>query len=189
MVRLRFRLALEIAVLGFFINFALTQYYQAHSLHVYAQQISTGHAFGRKQGMPDPNQVFQYMNRARMTSGLPPLEKNDILANLAEQRAKDMAANTYYAHKDSKGQYFDQLLRENGYTVSYGCENLDLEFTTMPEIYVNNWLSSTSGHRECLLNSSVTEAGYAVASIAPMGGENIDSYVVVAIHSTKPEIK
>lgn len=97
-----------------------------------------------------------------------------------------MQKNSYYDHADPEGKYFYDLMQDSGYKVEYGCENLDLQFTRSSKVYVNDWMQSKKGHRECLLNPRVEEAGYAVVRIKPMGGEDVPTYIVVAIHSTQP---
>jgi uncharacterized protein YkwD len=137
---------------------------------------------------PDPNEVFTLANQSRETEGLPPLKANVLLTAVAESRAADMAKNHYYAHKDPSGHfYYDQFIH-NKFSVAYSCENLDLEYGNDAITYVNDWLSSPFGHRQCLLNKEITDAGYAVTQIKDVdyGGTNRTAYIVVAIYSTSP---
>lgn len=155
-----------------------------------SQQVlgtNTYRQFSEQPGMPSPNAIFDQVNSARIKSGLQPLARNDILATLAQQRAEDMSVHTLYSHKGSDGLFFDQLLASSGYAITYGCENLDIEFVTDPAVYVNSWMQSTAGHKECLLNPVATEAGYAVATLGMKSGTDMPSYVVVAIHATSPK--
>jgi len=145
-----------------------------------------GRAFTEIPSLPSPNAVYDTVNTVRLQHGLQPLQRNDALAALAQERAEDMAVNRYYAHRGPDGLAFDQLLQQDGYDIDYGCENLDLDFTLTASTYVNAWLASHAGHRECLLNPTVTDAGYAVSVIANNSPTDIKSYVVVAIHATAP---
>lgn len=147
-----------------------------------------GRSFRVQPGLPDPNAVFSKVNILRKASGLTPLSRDDRLTQLAEERALDMTQNKYYAHKGPDGQFFDAKFRQSGYDFDYACENLDLEFTTTPDTFVQSWLTSKAGHRECLLNNRVTSAGYAVALINPGAGEDFPCYIIVAVHSTETTI-
>lgn len=142
--------------------------------------------FNSSDDMPDPNQVFDMVNGLRAQSGLQPLSKNAVLAELAAQRAADMGRHNYYAHRDPNGYIFSDLLVQNGYNLRYGCENLDLEFSTSPLSYVNSWAQSPS-HNACLLQPEVSAAGYAVTTIANKPGQP-PTYVMVAIHGTTPTV-
>ncbi len=125
--------------------------------------------------------ILSLVNDQRKQHNLPPLVENPRLTAIAQARADDMANNQYYAHQSPKGQYYYDLFPEHGFTSEYSCENLDVEFTTDETVYVNDWLESNKGHKECMLNKKATQAGYAVALFG--GSKNI--YVVVAIHSTE----
>lgn len=142
-------------------------------------------AFTEVPNSPNPNVIYQEINMVRTANGLQPLKRNELLTQLAEERAADMSTNSYYAHKGSNGLVFDQMLASKGYGINYGCENLNLDFTTAANTYVATWLASQP-HKKCILNPTVTDAGYAVARIAQKGNTNVSSYVVVAIHTTTP---
>lgn len=136
---------------------------------------------------PDPNRVFDLVNQARQSQGLSMLTADANLTKIANQRADDMAARHYYAHRDAEGHIFSDLLAADGKEIAYGCENLDLEFSLAPEPYVKDWLTSAR-HQSCLLNKQVKRAGYAVAKLdlIQSGGQTTSAYVVVAIHATEP---
>lgn len=186
MVRLRFLYLLSITIALAIVAPAWEGYNNAprrSGTVLAAQSIAQ---FKTYDGLPDPNEIFRLVNKERLDSGLQPLEKNVVLTHLAEQRAQDMSLNNYYAHKNLAGKLFYNVLADDGYKVDYGCENLDLDFTTEPSTYVSSWMKSTAGHRECLLNATVTQAGYAVAPIANYSTQDRPSYVIVAIHATQP---
>lgn len=156
MVRLRFLYLLSITIAVAFVAPAWQSYSNTprRSGTVLAAQSIT--QFKTYDGLPDPNEIYRLVNNERLTTGLQPLERNETLTHLAEQRAQDMSIHNYYAHKNPAGQLFYNVLADEGYKVDYACENLDLDFTTDPNLYVNSWMKSTAGHRECLLNSNVT---------------------------------
>lgn len=161
-------------------------YASAPSGNVLAVQ-SVGRPFVAPAGMPDPNEIFDQVNKARQAAGLPALIRDDKLADIATTRAQDMSTRAYYAHKSPEGLYYYDLLEQSGYNATYNCENLNLDFTTQANTYVSSWLRSEAGHKECALDSRVTKAGYAVSTIANNSTDVTPSYVIVAIHSTQPE--
>jgi uncharacterized protein YkwD len=180
-MRLRWFLALAI-LLGWLLWLTPT-------LYPVTAPIPTAHilTFPTLPDAPDPNGVFNVVNQSREAQGLPALIADTYLTKIAHQRAADMAARHYYAHRDAEGRIFSDLLAADGEAVVYGCENLDLEFTLTPEIYVKDWLRSPK-HQACMFNKQVTRAGYAVARVdlVQSGGQTNTAYVVVAIHATEP---
>lgn len=140
-------------------------------------------SFPTANNLPDPNAIFDLVNAQREKHGLKPLTKSAALSKAAQQRAVDMQTNNYYAHQGSDGRFFDDLLDSSLYSQSYACENLDLQFSVQPNRYVNDWLGSRSGHKECLLNADVASAGYAVVEVAPTNGADVSAFIVVAIHA------
>lgn len=137
---------------------------------------------------PDPSEVFALANQAREAEGLPALKANPLLTSVAEARATDMAKNHYYGHKDKDGHFYYDLFPSYNFKVTYSCENLDLEYVNEASRYVNDWLYSPFGQRECLMNKEITDAGYAVTQIPDLdfGGRDRTAYIVVAIYSTPP---
>lgn len=142
------------------------------------------------EGLPDINAIFTLINNERLVRGLTPVVADAQLTRIAQERAEDMAAQQYYAHKSPQGKYFYDLMRDNEYYVEYGCENLDLAFTVIPDVYVRDWMNSKRGHRECILKENVTQAGYAVTEFKT-NDERANSqkmYIVVTLYAELPAI-
>ncbi len=139
-------------------------------------------SFNISLGLPDPNQIFAEVNRERSSKNLSPLVKNAELAKVAEMRAADMSTNHYYAHLSPSGKYYYDLMIDD---YGFSCENLGLELSLAAGIFVDSWLQSSSGHRDCMLNPKITQAGYAVRELKPLNASPADtpSYIVVAIHA------
>lgn len=139
-------------------------------------------------GRVDANTVLQLVNEERKKHGVAALESDPALTLVAETRAKDMALNSYYAHETLEGKYFYDYFKRFGFSTGFSCENLDLEFTDDESQYVHDWLTSIHGHKECMLNETVTKAGYATAIFSEKGenGSIANTYVVVAIHAAPP---
>lgn len=107
--------------------------------------FSAQSTFANIEDAPDPNEIFRLVNEARKAEGLKPLVPNSKLTEVAEARAYDMAKNKYYGQKDKDGNFFDALFASRGFSTDYSCENLDLEFTTEAQSYVEDWLTAPSG--------------------------------------------
>lgn len=137
----------------------------------------------------DLDKLFNEINLARQKKGLGALQANQELTDVAQKRAEDMQSKTYYAHQSPDGLYYHDLMKTAGLQVQYSCENLNLDFTYDTSSHINSWLNSKNGHRECMLNSHITQAGYAVAVIPAdkFNGFDKPSVIVVAIYSTPTE--
>lgn len=131
----------------------------------------------------EANQILQLVNNERQRLRLPKLASDPRLVAVAEARAKDMTDNQYYAHINQDGKYFDDLFPSFNFKADYSCENLDIEFTTTESVYVNDWLESTKGHRECMLHKDTSTAGYAATVFGET--QNGKIYLVVGIHATE----
>ena len=135
-------------------------------------------------GLPSADAVFDIVNANRTANNLEPLVKNVNLTKLANDRAADMVARNYYAHKNPDGYMFFDLLEQQNYQTGFACENLDLSFINDPNQYVNDWKNSAKGHKECMLDSRLTDAGYAIVAFDPSDSvDGIEEYIVVAIHA------
>jgi uncharacterized protein YkwD len=130
---------------------------------------------------PDPNDILLKLNEAREATGLKPLIPHAELGLVAQARANDMHIRSYYAHINPEGLYYYDLLREAGIRNAGSCENLNLSSSHSSQTYVDDWLQSPNGHKECALDSTVTHAGYAVIPVDPQAAQ--PSYIVVAIHA------
>lgn len=159
--------------------------------HVLAAHTEEIHkvVYANNSELPDPNQILALVNEQRTEAGNPILAANNKLANIAVKRADDMANNRYYAHLNTEGKYYYDLMLAKGIKVGYSCENLEMAIVTDVNTYINDWMSSTKGHRECMLNANVTQAGYAVSKMTTTDFSSNDPavYLVVAIHSTDLE--
>lgn len=135
---------------------------------------------------PDPNEVFELVNKERVAVGSSALTANAKLAEVAAKRAADMAERQYYAHKNPDGQYYYDLFPAAGITAARSCENLDITFVPDVSMFIDEWSASLRGHRSCMIRKDLTQAGYAVTKmmLVEYGGKEVPAYLVVAIHST-----
>lgn len=127
------------------------------------------------------NALVDEINRVRYENGVAPLEIDGSLTTIAKTRTDDMVTNNYYAHQSPNGTYFSDLMKQNRIEYDFACENLDLAFSGAEGTYVADWMASTKGHRECLLNAKVTKVGVATGSMSVTGASN--STIATAIFS------
>jgi uncharacterized protein YkwD len=125
-------------------------------------------------------------SRSCLTVSTPTKCSNWLTKLVSRLVAKDMAARQYYAHKNPDGHYYYDLFPDQGINVDYSCENLDVVFVPDITQFIDQWMASTHGHRECLTKPDLTQAGYAVTNMmfVEYGGQQVPAYLVVAIHST-----
>ena len=109
----------------------------------------------------DASDVVTLTNENRTDDGLPALAENPLLMQAAQDKANDMAANSYYAHVSPDGKsplYWLQLV---GYHYLNAGENLVIDRTTSEQV-VDAWMASPD-HRANILRPQFTEVGVGVA--------------------------
>ncbi len=153
---------------------------------VQSVKAATAVRFAAEPDTPDPNELLTLVNQQRRNQGLPALVANEKLALVATKRAADMAQRQFYAHKDLEGKYYHDYFPDYGVTANYSCENLDMLFVADNHQAIRDWLASSKGHRECLLNPNVALAGYGIMRLNSwnQAGSTSVAYIVVAIHAT-----
>ena len=121
------------------------------------------------------------INKARVDGVSTKLSTSTELNDVAKLRANDMVLNDYYSHESPTGVTFENYL--NGKV--FACENLQLQTSNDKQSAVDAWLSSSS-HRGCLMNSSVTEVGTAVVEYDTvyLEGKYQTTYIFVMIASS-----
>lgn len=136
--------------------------------------------------IPDTGELLRRINDERRRNNRTELVVDDRLKAAAEKRLKDMVDNQRYSHTSLDGKYYYDLLPELGYNSSYSCENLDIEPSVKPLKFVQSWLSSSGGHKECMLNDKVSRIGIASGKFSRDDKTSQDSFLVIAIFAAKP---
>jgi len=104
------------------------------------------------------DKIIYETNLQRMANGLPILNENKKLNEIAEAKVYDMFRNQYFEHISPDGVAPEQLALSYGYDYSFHGENLILgNFFTEKKI-VQNWMNSPD-HRKNILNENFTEIG------------------------------
>lgn len=106
-------------------------------------------------------QIITLTNKQRQEYGESILKENDKLDQAAEEKAKNMFAENYWAHYSPSGISPWYWMQQTGYTYEYAGENLARGFSDSPAV-VAAWMASKMGHRENILGKNYQEIGIAV---------------------------
>ncbi len=106
-------------------------------------------------------ELIKLTNEQRQKYGLSPVTENSELDKAAEEKAKNMFAENYWAHYSPSGKSPWDFINNSGYKFSYAGENLARNFYTSKDV-VDAWMASKMGHKENVLNTHYKEIGMAV---------------------------
>jgi uncharacterized YkwD family protein len=102
-------------------------------------------------------QVVQLTNEQRRQNGLPGLQVDGDLTNMAQTKARDMLDNNYFSHTSpTYGSPFE-MMKRFGISYRFAGENIGKGQQTAEQV-VSDWMNSP-GHRANILNSSFTHIG------------------------------
>ncbi len=127
----------------------------------------------------------------------PAVAFNMMLAEAARRHADDMLANDYFDHVNSDGQDPFDRMRDAGYALAAGGENLAWrgttgplqEVTTTEQVHVDLFVDSDvpdRGHRRVMLTNGFREVGVSVRSgtfTTLTGGLLIDFISLMVVHN------
>lgn len=99
---------------------------------------------------------------------VPPLTMNPQLRCSARKHSKDMAQNGYFSHVNQQGREHWDRMRDAGYDWHYSSENIAAGRPTAAAT-MDQWIQSTTGHCEALLDPKYTEIGIGYYAGGPMG--------------------
>lgn len=105
-------------------------------------------------------ELLNYTNEERKNHGLSPLIYNPVLGSAADQKARHMLSNNYWAHFAPDGTSPWSFFERNDYRYSFAGENLAKDFLDSKSI-VNAWMNSEK-HRENILQAQYKEVGFAI---------------------------
>jgi hypothetical protein len=109
--------------------------------------------------------IFETANAFRAFHDLSALTWNDKLGAAARTHSEDMAARGYFSHFTPEGKSPADRMTAAGYRWLDWGENITVSYITGVEA-VDNWVHSTSGHREQILTKSHTETGVGCADVS-----------------------
>lgn len=106
------------------------------------------------------DELIQFANESRESSGLKPLKSNDELVEAAKKKGQNMFEHNYWAHFGPNGESPWDFIKESGYLYSFAGENLAKNFSTSLDTH-NAWMNSPT-HRDNILNSRFEDIGIAI---------------------------
>jgi uncharacterized protein YkwD len=135
---------------------------------------------------PDTSEILRLVNGARSGAQVQEVTTDDQLTAIAQERLKDMVQKQYYSHQNLKGQFYYNLFAEHKFQTAYSCENLDIDSVLTAQKYIDDWLKSNEGHKDCLLSSKVSKIGIATGEFSK-GTKSVEkTYLVVTVYATPP---
>ncbi|MFT9600758.1 CAP domain-containing protein [Mesobacillus sp.] len=101
--------------------------------------------------------VIDLTNEHRRKNGLPNLQPDTALSNVAQEKSNDMKAKNYFSHTSpTYGSPFD-MMRDFGVSYQSAGENIAMGQRSAEEV-VNAWMNS-EGHRKNILSPNFTHIG------------------------------
>ena len=111
--------------------------------------------------LPQELELMTLINQLRQNYGLAPLRTDIALVNAARRHSLDMAQTNFFSHIGSDGSSPWDRIREAGYNLGYGGENIAAGYPT-PAGVLNGWLNSP-GHRDNMLSPGFCDLGVGYA--------------------------
>jgi uncharacterized protein YkwD len=108
--------------------------------------------------------VMTAINTRRTSEKVTALPANAILQREAQRLADDMAKNGYLDHTDSTGATFTERMAASGYASGNVAENIGITSGTSGTDVVSNWMISSTGHRESMLDPKHRAIGVGVTT-------------------------
>ncbi|MFC0470193.1 CAP domain-containing protein [Halalkalibacter kiskunsagensis] len=103
------------------------------------------------------SRVIELTNQERRNNGLPDLQADASLSNVARVKSKDMQENNYFSHTSpTYGSPFD-MMRDFDISYNSAGENI-AQGQRSPEEVVQAWMNS-EGHRANIMNGDYTHIG------------------------------
>ena len=109
--------------------------------------------------------TYSGINAIRQKNGLPPLAPDAALADVARQRARDMAAKNYFSHQPPDGCNYVCIMDADGVGHAYAGENIawnTWDWSQTADTAVEMWKNSPP-HLENILNCHYQRFGSGVA--------------------------
>ena len=120
-------------------------------------------------GPPDAQEMLELVNQERAKVGVAPLRLDERLNASAQEKADDMQNRGYYGHvspEGTRGTLF--VFKHMPSKCRYAGENLaevsntDSKFGSS-RFTIDNWMHSTKGHREAILDAKYSLVGFGVS--------------------------
>jgi len=113
--------------------------------------------------------VIDLVNQSRQENNLLPLQENETLKKVAQDKLEDMIKNHYFAHTSPTGINPWFWFSKENYDYKYAGENLAINFLEAEEQH-KAWMESLT-HRKNILNEKFQQIGVAVGA-GEIDGQN-----------------
>lgn len=143
---------------------AAAYYYRRPSYSIAGTRTSTATtAQSLNAGTADPvaSTLLTLLNQERSKYGLPRLQLDTTLSDLARTKSQDMVANRYFSHVSPTLGSPAQMLARNGVRYTQFAENI-AQGSDASRIHAM-WMNS-AGHRANILNPAFTHVGIGTAT-------------------------
>jgi len=117
----------------------------------------------RAEAQVNVNAAASLLSDYRRRNGLPPVEIDTRLVEMADAQAKAMAKRNQVSH-DPGGRNFNKRLSASGFNASRAAENIGAGYHTLAEAF-SGWRDSPS-HNKNMLLAGATKMGIATAYAA-----------------------
>ncbi|MDQ0883919.1 CAP domain-containing protein [Peribacillus sp. V2I11] len=118
---------------------------------------TSNHTVNREESQSVEQQVLSLVNEERSKSGLPSLEMDSDISNVAILKSEDMRDNNYFNHTSpSYGSPFD-MMKSFGISYEYAGENIAAGQPSADAV-MKSWMNSP-GHKANILNKNYTHIG------------------------------
>jgi uncharacterized protein YkwD len=138
---------------------------------------------GATAGLGDRTAILEELrarvNAVRRRQGLPPLARNPILDQVAQEHADDMLRRSYISHRTPEGLDPSDRARAAGYRPGAGENIVEQRFSA--EEAMDAWMASP-GHRRNILDPNCRELGLGLA-VGARYGPAPDGYQVIWVQS------
>ena len=115
--------------------------------------------------------IVSLTNASRKNAGLKELRISPELEKAAEQKARDMLNNQYFAHITPANKTPWDFMKNAGYSYLFAGENLAINFNSAEEV-LTGWLTSPE-HKENILSNKYSEIGIGLAKGKFLGSETV----------------
>ena len=116
-----------------------------------------------------PQQMIDQTNAQRESNGLPPLQGDDELAQIALAHAQDMVKRGYFAHITPEGVDLRTRFEQHGVEANWIGENIQLNTQPIDRTVLAavEWFMNSPPHRANMLHERFNHIGVGVAEEPP----------------------
>ncbi len=176
---MRARVGVPLAIMGFtiymFAMITANKYIGVVEMSAKAQPVVAGVSTEKPSVyVPIKSQsITRLVNGLRSEGQAGELVEDERLNAVALERAMDMRAQRYYAHRSPAGRTFVDLFAQ--YTIpatTYSCENLLMTTSSSEQDALNEWMASPP-HKDCMLDPQMTRVGFAAVEFDSVTGQQL----------------